>query len=123
MIASTDLPLEVAVVVALGLAAASAWYWRRLERSPIPEASRRLRRFSILLSMLLLPGLVWCSAIVDHRVDPVGYVTGWVACMGILLLIVLTAVADVVGTMVLHRRERRRLVERFGSRPRGEEAT
>lgn len=123
MIASTDLPLGVAVAIAVGLAAASAWYWRRLERPGIPEASRRLRRFSILLSMLLLPGLVWCSAVIDHRVDPVGYVTGWVACMGILLLIVLTAVADVLSTMVLHRRERRRLIERVGPSPRREQAT
>jgi len=123
VIGATDLPLGVALAIAGALAAGSAWYWGRLARPGVPETSRRLRRFSILLSMLLLPGLVWCSAMIDHRVDPVGYVTGWVACMGILLLIVLTAVADVLGTMLLHRRERRRLAEQFGSRSRGGEAS
>lgn len=123
MIAATDLPLWLATLLAAGLALASLWYWGRLARPGVPEASRRLRRFSILLSMLLLPGLVWCSAIIEHRVDPVGYVVGWLGCLAILLLIVLVAVADAIGTMLSLRRGRRRLIEGFGAGDRSEESS
>lgn len=105
LLLETDLPPQVAIPVAATFVAACLWYWRRLERAEIPESRRRIRRFSILLILMLLPGLVWCSSMLDHRRDPEAYVVGWLACLMLLGLIVLSAVVDVLDTMRLRAAE------------------
>lgn len=101
LLLETDLPPEFAIPLAAVLAALCLWYWRRLDRGGVPESRRRIRRFSLLLILTALPGLVWCSSLLDHREDPRAYIVGWLACLMLLGLIVLTAIADVVDTMRL----------------------
>jgi len=105
LLLETDLPPRVALPAAAMLAGLCLWYWRRLGREGVPESRRRIRRFSLLLILITLPGLVWCSSLVDHRVDPRGYVVGWLCCLMLLAMIVLTAVADVLDTMRLRSAE------------------
>ncbi len=109
----TDLPVAVAVPVAGVLAILAIGYWRRLEAPEVPEARRRIRRFSLLLVLVLLPALVWSSSLVDHRADPAAYVGGWLACFAILAMIVLVAMVDALHSLLHHRREWRRHRERF----------
>ncbi|MDA0975099.1 MAG: hypothetical protein O2927_03945, partial [Planctomycetota bacterium] len=73
MLLETDLPPAVAIPLAALLAVGCLWYWRRLDRRDVPESRRRIRRFSLLLILTTLPGLVWCSSLLDHRVDPQAY--------------------------------------------------
>lgn len=95
----TDLSPQVAIPIGVALAAICLWYWRRLDRQDVPESRRRIRRFSLLLILTVLPGLVWCSSLLDHREDPQAYIVGWLACLMLLGVIVLAAIADVLDTM------------------------
>ena len=113
LLLETDLPVAVAVPIAGVLAILAIAYWRRLESPEVPEARRRIRRFSLLLAIVLLPALVWSSSLVDHRADPAAYVGGWLACFAILAIIVLVAVVDAACSLAHHRREWRRHRERF----------
>ena len=113
LLLETDLPVAIAAPVAGVLAILAIAYWRRLEAPEVPEARRRIRRFSLLLTLVLLPALVWSSSLVDHRADPAAYVGGWLACFAILAMIVLVAVVDALHSLLLHRREWRRHRERF----------
>lgn len=108
LLLETDLPVAVAVPAAAALAALAIAYWRRLDAPEVPEPRRRIRRFSLLLCLVLLPALVWSSSLVDHRADPAGYVGGWLACFAILALVVLVAIVDAWLSLALHRREWRR---------------
>lgn len=113
LLLEVDLPVAIAAPVAGVLAILAIGYWRRLESPEIPEARRRIRRFSLLLALVLLPALVWSSSLVDHRADPAAYVGGWLACFAILAMIVLVAVVDALHSLLQHRREWRRHRERF----------
>jgi O-antigen/teichoic acid export membrane protein len=121
LLLETDLPLAVAAPAAIALAILAIAYWRRLESPDVPETRRRIRRFSLLLALVLLPALVWSSSLVDHRADPAAYIGGWLACFAILALIVLVAVVDALHSFVLYRREwrrhRERLADAFASDP------
>lgn len=108
LLLETDLPFAIAAPLAILLAILAIAYWRRLESPDVPEARRRIRRFSILLSLVLLPAIVWSSSLVDHRADPASYVGGWLACFAILAVIVLVAVVDALHSFMHHRREWRR---------------
>jgi O-antigen/teichoic acid export membrane protein len=113
LLLETDLPLAVAAPAAIALAILAIAYWRRLESPDVPETRRRIRRFSLLLALVLLPALVWSSSLVDHRADPAAYIGGWLACFAILALIVFVAVVDALHSFVLHRREWRRHRDRY----------
>ncbi len=112
-LAETDLPVWLAVLLAAALAAAAMVHWKHLDRPEVPESRRRIRRLSILLALVLLPGLVWCSSMLDHRESPAAYVGGWLACMALLALVVLTAVADGLNSMWIHHRDLQRHRRRF----------
>ncbi|MGA1016505.1 MAG: hypothetical protein ACO3YY_00750 [Phycisphaerales bacterium] len=101
----TDLPPAVAIPLAALLAVGCLWYWRRHDRRDVPESRRRIRRFSLLLILTTLPGLVWCSSLLDHRVDPQAYLVGWLACLMLLGVSGLTAGADVLDTLRLRAAE------------------
>jgi len=101
LLLETDLPPAVAIPIALLLVAVCLWYWKRLDRPDVPESRRRIRRLSLLLVLTALPGLVWCSSLLDHRRDPEAYIVGWLACLMLVGLIVLTAIVDVLDTLRL----------------------
>ncbi|MGA1392287.1 MAG: DUF4231 domain-containing protein [Phycisphaerales bacterium] len=108
LLLETDLPFAIAAPLAILMAVLAIAYWRRLEAPDVPEARRRIRRLSLLLSLVLLPALVWSSSLVDHRADPAGYIGGWLACFAILAMIVLVSVVDAFHSLIHHRREWRR---------------
>ena len=79
-------------------------------------ARRRVRRISILLVLLTLPGLVRGLSFVDSDVAPRDYVVTWSVAMTMVLLTLVTALLD--GLVTFHRLrhvERRELDEAAAS--------
>jgi hypothetical protein len=116
LLAAIDVHPAISLPIAAMLAGAILWHWRRLPSSPMPPTQRRLRRYSLMLSLLLLPGLVVSASFIDHREAPWAYVAGWMAVMLLLGVLVLVAMVELLVAMHEQRRGERRLIGSLGGR-------
>lgn len=80
------------------------WYWLRLGREGVPLSRRKLRRASVVLALLALPTLVAGFSFVDGDVEPRRYLVVWATAVLLVMLIVLTAVLDVINNLRIHAR-------------------
>ena len=80
-----------AALVAAGLLVA---YWLRLGRAAVPPARRRVRRVSIVLMFVTMPGLVRGLSFVDPALTPREYVVTWSVALIMVLLTLFTALLD-----------------------------
>ncbi|HWB19483.1 MAG TPA: hypothetical protein VG711_04215 [Phycisphaerales bacterium] len=103
------IPPAIAVVVA------AVWYWNRLGRPDVPVSRKKIRRFSIVLIIVLMPVLVSALSFRDPTVDREAYVYSWMISMGILLGIMGTAIADALNSVRLHGKMLRGEVESAAS--------
>lgn len=87
--------------ITLGLVYA---HLRAQAKAEMPESRRRIRSACGLL-LLLLPALLTYALSMVSPQRPAEFVLAWCAVAGLLFLIVLTAVADVLNTLRIHRRE------------------
>lgn len=102
------LPLWFTVPLAAASVLLIAHQDRAIRRADMPESRRRIRRAGGLL-LILLPVLIAYALSVATPREPLGFVLSWSAVVGLLLLLVTVALADVVNTLRLLRAERREL--------------
>jgi len=109
LIAAIDLHPAISLPLAAGATIAVLWYWSRLGTAAMPESRRRIRRYSLLVVLLLIPGLVAAASFIDHHDDPAAYLGSWLVVLALLALLVLVAMVDVLDTLRLRRVEMRRI--------------
>jgi hypothetical protein len=99
----------ITVPLALLLAAFLVWMWIRVGRQDLPKPIRALRRSTIFLSLLALPGLVRGLSFLTPSIQnqQLQYVLTWTGVMAIVLLILLIACVDL---LLVGRFERARAV-------------
>lgn len=115
-LAAIDLHPAISLPIAAVLAAAILRHWRQLPSLPMPSPRRRLRRYSLMVALLLLPGLVVSASFIDHRAEPWAYVVGWLAVMLLLALLVVVAMVELLVAVHEQRRAERRMMRRIGMR-------
>jgi hypothetical protein len=89
---------SISVPIAVLLAAFLIWMWFRVGRQGLPKPIRALRRSSIFLSLLVLPGLVRGLSFLTPSVpgQQLQYVLTWTGVMAVVLLILLVACVDLL---------------------------
>lgn len=92
------------VALAAVVAAAVVWYWWRLGEADVPESRRRIRRTSLIVTLILLPVLVRALSYTSPA-SPVDFVTTWAAVALLVGLIGVFALVDVWNNLRLHRED------------------
>lgn len=89
---------SITVPAALIVAAGLVWMWIRVGRQDLPKTIRVLRRTTIALSLLALPGLVRGLSFVNpsQTNQQLQYVLTWTGVMVMVLLILLVACIDLL---------------------------
>ena len=80
------------------------WYWHRLGRQDIEPSRRGIRRASLVLAVLAIFALVRAASFVDYKIDPGGWVTSWLAAIGLLFLFLLLVAMDLLNSFLIYRR-------------------
>lgn len=104
ILAAVHLSPSVTIPPALALLAVLIWYWLRLGRADVPMSRRKIRRASVTLAVLAVPTLVAGFSFVDGDVEPRRYLVVWATAVLLLMLIVVTAVLDVINNLRIHAR-------------------
>ncbi len=109
---AAHVPLAVTLPPCVVIAAAGAWYFRRLGRGDVPASRRRIRRTSLVLIFTsLVAGLAGLS-LVDRDAAPSAYVAVWLSVLAAAVGVMLAAAVDLANTARLCRQaERRRIVD------------
>jgi hypothetical protein len=109
------------VPAAIVIAGIIGWYWWRLGRTSVPRSRRLIRRVSMVLVLLLLPGLVRGLSYVDADVDGQAFVVTWSVTTLLVLLVLLVACIDALLTLGQERCAMERgLSARLGDEQRGD---
>lgn len=107
--------------LSLGLAAvlmiAVAVHADRTLRGPGDPVRRRIRLANAALMLLTLPLLATGFSLVNPAVHPRAWAAIWVVALGLLVLNIVLAIADVINTLRMLRRARRALREALLSTP------
>ncbi len=99
------LPAAATVSVALLGAAWMVWYYRRLGRGDVPPSRRRIRRVSLsIMAAGLAPAV--CGLSLSH--GGTAFVASWSLVLAVMMVVLLTALADIVNTGRLVAQEQRR---------------
>lgn len=106
ILASMHVAAMVAVPMAIAAGLVLVWYWFRMGASAVPPSRRRIRRVSVVLMLASLPMFLRGLSFLDPTVQPREYLLTWMIALLMLLLILITAIADVVNNMLIHRRLR-----------------
>ncbi len=95
--------MSPAVTVPLGLfmTLVLAWYWHSIGLPDVPSSRRRIRRVSLGFIEATLICLVLAMSFIDHATQPSAYVFAWTGVLLLLLLVLVTAVIDLVNNMRL----------------------
>jgi len=117
MIAAVHVDPRVTLPAAILVALILVWFWFRLGRPEVPPARRRVRRLSLFLMLLSLPAFVRGLSYLDREVpaDQSDYLLAWSLGLMLALAVFLTACADVLVSMRIHRREYEKEIERAGA--------
>jgi uncharacterized membrane protein len=99
----------VALPIAAILAATLVWYWVQLGATDVPRSRRWIRRFSLAMSFALLLAAVLGVSFIDPRGQQSAYVVTWATVILIILMVMLTAVADIFNSLRLTREIRTRM--------------
>jgi uncharacterized membrane protein len=84
---------------------AVAGHWLALARSSMPESRKRIRSACGVVMLLAIPILAYAFGVADAA-DHRRFVLAWMLACGLLLIVVLLAIADVVNNVRIARRER-----------------
>ncbi len=103
MIIAAQLPGAVTIPIAAVLAFAILWYWIALDKPNVPASRRRIRRASMVVLLVSLPVFVQALSFSNHQTNASQYVIVWSMALLLLVLLVITAIADALNTMKLHR--------------------
>lgn len=88
-----------------------------LGRAPMPPSRRRLRLANGIIMMLAIPIGAFALGMADPRSQPREFTMAWMLLTGLLLIVLLVAVADIFNNWRLARIERRRINAELWSRP------
>ena len=99
----------ISIPISIVLALVLAWYWAQLGHADVPRSRRWVRRISLGLSFTLLLAAVVGVSFVDPRAHQSAYVATWSLVIVLILLVMLTAVADIFNSVRLQREYRTRL--------------
>lgn len=102
MIGTVLVPPVWSVLTALPVAALIIWYFLRLGRDDVPVSRRRVRRVSLIAVLATLPMLVRVFSFVDPEQQPTAFIIWWSLIFVMILLIVATALLDMVNNFRLH---------------------
>ncbi len=80
------------------------WCWVNQGRSQAPRSRVRIRRIAAVLMIMTVPLLVLGASVHDPVANQQGYILTWTATMGMILLIVFFAIADVINNLRLHQK-------------------
>lgn len=105
MIFAAQIPWALTIPIAAVLAFAILWYWIALDNQNVPGSRRRIRRASMVVMLVSLPVFVRALSFISHQSNPSQFVIIWSMLLVLLLLLVITAFADVVNTMNMHREQ------------------
>lgn len=110
MIAAVHVHPAITSVLALLVAAVLGWYWHRIGDPSVPASRRRIRRISILCMLLSLPLFIAALSLLDPTIHSQKrtYALAWTFALGMLLIIMITAVLDMMNNLRLHTTEQRR---------------
>ena len=105
MIIAAILPWVLTVPIAALIAIAIIWYWLALGKPDVPASRKRIRQTSLIVMLVSLPVLVRALSFVSHQANPSQFVIVWSMLLVLLLLLVITAIADAINTMNIHREQ------------------
>lgn len=105
MIVAALLPWALTVPIAIVFGIAILWYWIALDKPDVPASRRRIRRASMIVLLVSLPVFVRVLSFISHQSNPSQFVIIWSMLLLLVLLLVITAIADVVNTMKIHREQ------------------
>lgn len=103
MIVIALLPRALTIPIAALLAVAILWYWIALDKPNVAASRRRIRRASMVVLLVSLPVFVQALSFSNHQNNPSQYVIIWTMVLLLLVLLIITAIADALNTMKLHR--------------------
>ena len=93
-------PIALAALVLLW----TLWYWLRLGRPDVPTSRRRIRRFSMAVMLLSLPIFVTALSFIDPDIEQIRYIRTWTVALGMVGLVIISAVIDAMNNLRLHAR-------------------
>ena len=102
MLAAVHLSLLLTAPIGTAAVAFLVWCWVRQGRNQSPRSRVQIRRIATVLMIMTVPLLVLGVSVHDPAVNQRGYILTWTATMGMILLIVFFAIADVINNMRLH---------------------
>jgi cytochrome bd-type quinol oxidase subunit 2 len=110
VIAAVHVHPAITSVLALLVAAVLGWYWHRMGDEHVPASRRRIRRISILCMLISLPMFIAALSLLDPAIhnQKRTYALAWTFALGMLLIIIITAVLDMMNNLRLHNTEQRR---------------
>lgn len=105
MIVAATLPWVFTVPIAVLIAIAIIWYWLVLGKPDVPASRKRIRQTSLIVMLVSLPVLVRALSFVSHQANSSQFVIVWSMLLVLLLLLVITAIADAINTINIHRKQ------------------
>lgn len=110
-LAAILLPAWATVPVACVGSILLLFYFVKLGDDGVPPSRRRNRRFSISVTLIAMPVLVYALSGADHATTPRAFVIAWSGVMAAIFIVVMTALIDVLISMRLHRERRRATID------------
>ena len=92
---AVTIPIGLFITLMLG------WYWYAMGSADVPASRRRIRRVSLGFIEAALVCLVLAMSVFDHVTQPSAYVFAWSGALLLLLMVVVTAVIDLINNMRL----------------------
>jgi hypothetical protein len=102
MLAAAHAPAQLSIPLAIAVGLWAVWFFQRQGRPGVPRSRRVIRRVSAVLILCALPAFVRGVSFVDHEAEGMLYVRTWMIAIGLLGLVLLTALADVVNNVRIH---------------------
>jgi len=101
VIAAIHMSPAVTVPAGLFITLLLAWYWHSMGLPDVPSSRRRIRRVSLGFIEATLICLVLAMSFIDHTRQPSAYVFAWTGVLLLLLVVMVTAVIDLINNMRL----------------------